>query len=246
MVTNVSALTATILTPKTVNRFGSPGTLMPPLGVRNDNDHSVTVTVSGFDNQILTISNPQIILDVGQEANFVTIISVIEPINKTYSLQVMFTDENQSVSLNAKWVVLSEFVVTPVTVPEPEPTPTHSSGGGSHYVPPVEPKEQPTCKTAYDCFDTNNLVGCRRDDCNWCCYTVCTLVDCGHTEQPALQRGPEVQNITQATEGSETLIVHPPKIDNTLLYVMFGIFLMCIIIFFGLAIFYVVSHKVKQ
>lgn len=245
MVTSVSALTATILTPKEVLRVTSPGDYTSHLSVRNDNDHPVNVTVSGFDDQVLIISNPQATLEPGEEYNFDTLVRLTTPINKTYSLQTMFTDENQSVSLNAKWVILSEFVVTPVIVPEP--TPTHSSGGGSTRRVVEEPKEEPTCKTAYDCFDTNNLIGCRRNDCNWCCYTVCTLIDCGHTEQPILQREPEVLNITKTNESQPTILILPsPKPGNTLFYVLFGISLMCATIFLLLFIITYFSDRLGE
>jgi hypothetical protein len=120
---SVSALSATVLTPKVVTRVNSTGEYQTHLVVRNDNNVSVNVTLVGFDNKLLFVSNPIKELSVNETYDFAPLIRLASPINTTYNLELKFADSTQVVSVNAKWVLLSEFEssnTNTTNIPEPE------------------------------------------------------------------------------------------------------------------------------
>lgn len=148
----VSALTATVQTYKVIVRAPGPGTYNGTLSVRNDNNITVAVSVSGADNKTLFIDNPVVTLGPGEEYAFNTRFVVTDPINQSFPLSVLFKSDTQAVSLNAQWVLFSEFakptVVDTSTGGGSKKPSSHASGGSSgtsYYVP--APKKNATNAT---------------------------------------------------------------------------------------------------
>lgn len=134
VIAQVSALTATVLTPKVIIKADSAGTYHADLGVRNDNNVTINVTVSGQDGELLLIPEPSALVEPGQEHVFNTYFEVVQPVNKSYSLTILFASPDQMVSLGAKWVLISTYAAEqPVLPNDEEPsasTQSYSRGGG--------------------------------------------------------------------------------------------------------------------
>jgi hypothetical protein len=199
----VTAMTATVLTSKTVTRVTSVGDYSTDLIVRNDNEQAVKVGITGYDSN-LEIATPLVTLEPGAEYTFHPIYHISAPLNKTYTLSISFSDENSSVSLSAKWVILSEFVIQE-TAPTPQPS-GGSSGGGS----------SPRCNDIQDCMKHSNLRGCKKVDCNWCCYNDCTTLMCeSEVEQEPIatpiedNTAPEITSISASISGGGSAPVQP-------------------------------------
>jgi hypothetical protein len=123
---SATAITGTILTPKIVMRIHAPGTYEVNISARNDNPYPILINNVSVDiNQ--TYTDPQDII-------------ITEPVNKTIQLTYSFVGNNESVSLNAKIVILSEF-----TVPEPAiQAPSSHSTSKSSLKTTTTPKPSPT------------------------------------------------------------------------------------------------------
>ncbi len=187
-------ITITILTPsKTFNDLIVGDTAEGIISVVNYNNFDVSVSLVAPD---FNLESDTVDLEPDEKYNFEYEKEIIESGSYSYTIPVIFSTEAEEVGLKqisfGAVINFKDVVESPAEEPEIIITEQDEED---------EDKEtNENCRYFSQCYNEPWLDGCHKQDCNWCCYNICTVQDCNYEPRVATQEEiEEMQNETNIT-----------------------------------------------
>ena len=191
------------------------------VSVRNDNDFDVTVYIDSSDNNV-EFDETEIYLQSDEEGIFDYSIK-FEDETKTYSISVTYLTEDETVeektfTLMASVVLVEEEIIEELIIVEEEIIEEPED----EYIPKKRKTEElnEVCEHYSQCRNQRWLRGCIKQDCNWCCYNECTVMECDYELESFVEKVGE-KEFNKVIEDTDTYLVMNNSEKEVLVYYKF-------------------------